>query len=247
MLAGITMTFIETDARLSSLWDTTYGRLVLVKSLITVAVLVAAAYNRFSLIPALSVPLPEAVGPDGEPIPIGPQNDDDSDDDGPDPVEILDDEQLLVRRYEWSQLRRTVGWEAVALVVVLAFTAVLVNVTPARNIAGPTSVVNLTQEADTGSVNLVVAPGRAGDNTIHIQYSDDAGRPIDVANSISVEFSLPSADLGPITREVLKAGPGHYVIEGTELSIAGEWTITLSARTGDFTEQRTDFQVSIPR
>ena len=57
--------------------------------------------------------------------------------------------------------------------------------------------------------------------------------------------SLPDKQLGPLTRQVVKISPGHYVLQGDELSIAGDWTITLAVRTSDFTEERTTFTVPI--
>jgi copper transport protein len=107
--------------------------------------------------------------------------------------------------------------------------------------------VNLTQDTDTGSVNLVVLPATVGRNTMHVQYVDDTGRPVDVATTLTVEMSLPEKQLGPITRDVVKIAPGHYVLVGDELSLAGQWTVTVAVRVSDFTEQRNSFQVPISR
>ena len=73
-------------------------------------------------------------------------------------------------------------------------------------------MVNLTDDTTSGTVNLVVTPARVGTNSLQVQYADDAGRPLDVADTLTVEMSLPAKDLGPITRQVLKVSPGHYVL-----------------------------------
>jgi copper transport protein len=165
-------------------------------------------------------------------------------------VDEDDDEPTESERqsWRWIELRRMVGYEALALVAVLGFTAVLVNTTPARSavVTNP-KVVNLTDDTQTGTVNLVVTPAKAGTNSIHVQYADDSGKPVDVANTLTVEMSLPEKDLGPITRQVLKLSPGHYVLDGDELSLAGDWTITLAVRTSDFAEERTSFQIPISK
>ena len=93
----------------------------------------------------------------------------------------------------------------------------------------------------------MVTPARAGSNAVHVQYYDDSGRPVDVANTIEIEMSLPDKDLGPITRQVAKVSPGHFILEGDELSLAGDWTITLVARTSDFSEERTSFGVHVSK
>ncbi len=153
-----------------------------------------------------------------------------------------------LQSWRWIELRRMVGYEALALVAVLGFTAVLVNTTPARTaVVSEAKVVNLTDDTATGTVNLVVSPARVGTNTIHVQYADEAGKPLDVANTLTIELSLPEKDLGPITRQVVKVSTGHYVLDGDELSLAGDWTITLAVRTSDFTEERTTFQVPISK
>jgi copper transport protein len=271
VLAGGTMAWIETGS-LKALFTTTYGRLVLVKIAITLSVVVMAAYNRFRLVPAIMagaeddpddlddqiVTIPSrttgtADTPSDDPV-DGDQDahdSDDADDQGSDPDGDSDDGEPTEserQSWRWIELRRMVGYEAIALVAVLGFTAVLVNTTPARTaVVSEAKVVNLTDDTQTGTVNLVVSPARAGRNSIHVQYADRSGKPVDVANTLSIELSLPSKQLGPITRQVVKLSPGHYVLEGDELSVAGEWTITLAVRTSDFSEERTSFQVPVSK
>ena len=153
--------------------------------------------------------------------------------------------ELAVR---WATLLRTIRAEAVLLVAVLALTAIVVNVPPARTaVVAKTDRVDITQRVDTGNVQLSVDPAIVGPNTVSVRYTDGTGQPINVANSMSVEFSQPSAGLEPITRQVPASEPGVFVIQGNELSIPGTWTITIAVRTGDFTEQRTSFEVPVRR
>lgn len=267
-VAGLAMAWVEVGS-LDGLRSTTYGRLVLVKVAITLGVVAMAGYNRFRLIPAITagaaadpdepdqqvVTIPSTVlsptagatsvsgaddtGRDGPATTAtGTIDDEDEDDDEPTEAEL--------QSWRWIELRRMVGYEALALVAALAFTAVLVNTTPARTVVeNQPKVVNLTDDTETGEVNLVVTPSRAGTNTMHVQYSDEAGRPLDVADTLTVEMSLPAKQLGPLTRQVVKISPGHFVLEGDEMSIGGEWTITLGVRTSDFTEERTTFVIPI--
>lgn len=153
--------------------------------------------------------------------------------------------ELAVR---WATLLRTIRAEAVLLVAVVALTAIVVNVPPARTaVVAKTDRVDITQRVDTGNVQLSVDPAIGGPNTVAVRYTDGTGQPINVANSMSIEFSQPSAGLEPITRLVPASEPGVFVIQGNELSIPGTWTITIAVRTGDFTEQRTSFEVPVRR
>jgi copper transport protein len=218
LLAGVAMTWIQSGGSPSALWSTTYGRLVLSKVVLVVAAGALALYNRRRLVPALTAGVR---------------------DDGPD----LDDEGTGAG---WRSLRRNLVVEIVVLVAVLGLTAVLVNVTPARTaVAEAAAVVTLEGPAGDGTVEMSVTPARAGTNTLRVQYYDAAGDPLDIANGLRAEFSLPDAGLGPIDREVVKVGPGSFVVQGSELSIPGTWEIALAVRPSDFREVRTPFTVEI--
>jgi len=138
----------------------------------------------------------------------------------------------------WRHLRRTVGFEAFALLAVLGVTGVLVGVTPARTEAGIGSVTSITTELGSGTVNLTIDPNRAGANTIHIYLLDELGRQVDTAEEVELRFSQPGRDIGPITRTPTKAGPGHWQYDGDVLSIPGPWRIDIVAKVSDFDEDQ---------
>jgi copper transport protein len=242
LAAGLAMTFIQTDASWTALWSTTYGRMVVVKGLLVVVVVAIGAHNRQRLVPrltALAAPPAPGTEPDAHP-------DTDTDAHGARasaPGGHGDDEEAAVG---WVSLRRNVGSELLFLVAALAVTAVLVNVTPARAAVEQTATtVELSAAAGDGTVQLTVEPARAGRNVLDVQYLDADGEPLDVANSLRVEFSLPDAELGPISREVVKTGPGSFVMQGAELSIPGAWQVTLVVRPSDFREVRSPFTVEV--
>ena len=107
----------------------------------------------------------------------------------------------------------------------------LVVVTPARTEAEGGGVVErIVELGDAGSVQLTVAPAQAGFNQIHLYLFDPDGRPAEIAESVTLVMSLPSADLGPITREAVRAGPAHFQLDGNDLAVAGTWTIEVRAR-----------------
>jgi copper transport protein len=236
--AGITLSWNATGGSWDALVSTTYGRLLLVKVSITGGILALAGYNRSWLVPTLvhgnATIAEEEPGTGAEPDDVGGVGELGS-------VRSVDDTAPA-----WRRLRRTVTIEAIALVAVLGITSVLVNVTPASTaFEAADRVVNETQATEGGSVNLIVLPAQVGENTMHMQYTDTDGRPIDVANTLTIDFALPAAELSAITRQTAKVGPGHFIYSGPELSIVGIWTVTLVARTGDFSQQRNSFQVPI--
>lgn len=143
------------------------------------------------------------------------------------------------------RLLATVRMEAVAIVVILVLTGVVTNVTPARDVAPSSSGVTTTLPVDAGSVRLEVRPARVGANAVSVTYTGADGAPLDVGQSLSIEFSLPSEGLAPITRQTTALSPGRFEYEGREFSLPGIWTVTVTARTGVFTESRTAFEVRV--
>jgi len=145
----------------------------------------------------------------------------------------------------WRHLHRTVAFEALALVVVLGLTAGLVNMVPARTAAGIGAIYSKTEPLGDGSVNLVVDPDRAGLNSIHLYLLDATGRPSASAQSVELDLSQPDNGIGPIVRQPFVAGPGHYQLDGNDLSISGKWTIVVRARVSKFEEKTATFAVTV--
>jgi len=130
-------------------------------------------------------------------------------------------------------------------VVVIALTAVLVVVTPARSTADGGVVEEIVQLGDAGSVQLTISPARAGFNQIHLYLFDPDGRPADIAETITLDLSLPAVDLGPIAREPVRAGPAHFQLDGSDLGLGGTWTIEVHARIDRFTEATGTVEIPI--
>jgi hypothetical protein len=60
-------------------------------------------------------------------------------------------------------------------------------------------------------------------------------------------MTLPTADLGPITREAVRAGPAHFQLDTDDLALPGSWTIEVKARIDRFTEESGTADVPIAR
>jgi copper transport protein len=144
-----------------------------------------------------------------------------------------------------TQLWTTVRLEVVTLAVVVAITSVLVVVTPARTSAGPGVVERMVELDEAGSVQITVAPARTGSNQIHLYLFDPDGRPAEIAEEVTLVLTLPSADLGPITRDASRAGPAHFQLDTDDLAVAGRWTVDVKARIDRFTEATGSTEIPI--
>lgn len=225
-IGGATLAWLGTGG-VDGLTGSTYGRLVLAKVGVVVVVLGIAGWNRRVLVPAIAL---DAVAAEEGDEPLAPE---------------------VARR--WSHLRRAVVAEAAALVAALGLTAVLVDTPPAsddptggtRTVAPFDTLVALEQVDAQMQVNVV--PGSTGDNDIHISFYDASGLPADVVDEVTLELSLPSEGVEPITREAERAGPGHFLWEGDALAIPGTWTIAVVSRISEFEEEVTELTVPVAR
>ena len=128
--------------------------------------------------------------------------------------------------------------EAVGVAMAVAITAVLVNVTPAYVAAGIGQIhSDILDLGDAGSVQVVVDPNRAGDNSLHLYFYDADGRPAEIAEDVRIDLSKPGDDIGPISRTPFRAGPAHFQWDGAELVSSGRWEITVVARLDRFSEE----------
>lgn len=148
-------------------------------------------------------------------------------------------------RARWRYLRTTVRIEALTFVAVLGVTGVLVNAVPARNAVAARAVYSATADLGKGSINLVIDPARTGPAALHVYILDREGRPDDDERSVEVQLTQPALDIGPVTQNLHRAGPGHFVTNGTLFTVPGEWKVTMRVRVDEFTENAAVLSVKI--
>jgi copper transport protein len=158
--------------------------------------------------------------------------------------EVVSPRETVRSSASMRKLLTTVRIEAIGLVAVLAVTGVLVNTVPGRTqtVTGP---FNQSVAFGANQANAGVTPAQAGPNQIHITFLTPAGQPVAAAQTVQVELTQPQAGVGPITREMIAAGTGHFVVDTNDLSIPGTWQIVFIARVSDFDQQRLTFQVPV--
>lgn len=223
VVGGLAMSWATVRDPLA-LVTTSYGQLLQVKVLLALVVIGMGAWNHFKLVPTVqeAVPVPAGGSATTEPA-TGAAG---------------EDEELRVRTgLAWLRLRRTVRWEVGLLVALLLVTGVLQNERPAAEALGIGGAFQTT-EALTEDLNLdiVVDPNIAGQNQIHLYLLNDADRTVSDVEGVTMELTLPEQDIGPIEREPVVTGPGHWVLSGRELALPGTWEITARFRIDRFTE-----------
>jgi hypothetical protein len=58
-------------------------------------------------------------------------------------------------------------------------------------------------------------------------------------------MALPAKDIQPVRRTPFRAGPGHMLMSGRELTIPGDWEITITTQLDEFTQAAATFDVPV--
>jgi copper transport protein len=151
--------------------------------------------------------------------------------------------ERLATAAERTRFLRTAAAELALMVAIVGVTAVLVSEPPARAEVAPRGPYATTAELGDLELNLVVDPATAGLNQIHLYLTNSSGQPTDV-DEATVSATLASRQIGPIRMEAHPAGPGHFIVHGAQLALAGDWQLRVEVRRGEF--NATAATVSVP-
>lgn len=83
-----------------------------------------------------------------------------------------------------------------------------------------------------GVVAVVVDPATTGANQVHLSVLDLRGRPMDVPE-VRAEFTLAKPSLGPVEAPLTYLGAGHHISSTVFLPMRGRWSLTVTVRTSD--------------
>lgn len=134
-------------------------------------------------------------------------------------------------------LRRYIRVEGALIVLVVALTAWLVAVQPAREAVAP-KLVDVTRPiSGGGSLQMVVQPARVGPNTIHVYALTSSGQPDAGITSITATADYARRDFAGLNIGLRAAGPGHATSKAV-LPFAGAWSVTVRLERGKFSEER---------
>jgi copper transport protein len=134
---------------------------------------------------------------------------------------------------ERRRFLQAAGLELTLMVAVVGVTAVLVNAPPAKSEAemhGPATAEVMVGDLET---HITVEPAMAGPNEIHLTFAGHGGEPAELAE-VRVLATLPSVGIGPLRYTAKEAAHGEWTVPNAQLTIAGDWTLRIEARRGEF-------------
>jgi len=238
-VAGTVMGWLEVGG-VDGLLRTSYGRYLLAKVAVVALVLVGAWWNRSRFVPTLAaagapatVDHDVAVDVDGDLVPDAAAGAVPGGDGSP------------AARADWRRFDRVLRIEVVGIVVALALTAVLVNLTPGKTRSGGPEIVTTSTELGTGRLELSLEPAGGRTYVVHLYLYDGTGKVDGRYEDVTVQLAQPSRDVAPLDAPVVKVGPGHFQVVQVDIPFAGDWTVDVAARLDRFTEVTAEAEVTL--
>jgi copper transport protein len=141
-------------------------------------------------------------------------------------------------------LHRVVMAEMGVVAIVLVLTALLVNLPPAKVAAGVTGPFIRDVQLGRYNVEVLIDPNRVGHNEVHLTALSKSGAAAPLKD-IKVLFHMPSEDIGPLVGKGRRLVKGHFVVQGHQLSLPGDWQLEIVGRIGRFAEKRATVSVLV--
>jgi copper transport protein len=269
LVAAGTVQALVSLGSVRGLYDTTYGRLLIVKITITAGVLAIAWYSRRLTLGPLRDAGASAGGVDTAPagvrlvestagavaaadptstagrraaIRVVPPLPDEAGDSGREPDDT-DGAQRDTGRSGGDgvepsrrRLRRSVLFEVIGTVAVLAFTSALVQTTPAKATLEQAdrrenTTYNATLPSKLYSLQVQLEPKSVGPNTIHLYAFTPQGAPIAI-KEWKATAALPAQGIEPVDLPALPVSENHAVAQA-QLTAPGTWEIRFTLRTSE--------------
>ena len=151
-----------------------------------------------------------------------------------------------------GRLRRLVGVEVAATVVVLGLSAVLVQTTPARSVTtepgGPAGKgVSQTLTSDLFTLQYSVYPVELGENnTVHGFTYTPEGKPLQ-APEWTVTTRLQGQDLEPVSAPMLPLAPRNDAMGALTFPVPGTYELTFTIRTTEIDQATVKTTITVPQ
>jgi len=151
-----------------------------------------------------------------------------------------------------GRLRRLVGVEVAATVVVLGLSAVLVQTTPSRSVTSERDApavrgVSQTLTSDLFTLQYSVYPVELGENnTVHGFTYTPEGKPLQ-APEWTVTTRLQGQDLEPVSAPMLPLAPRNDAMGALTFPVPGTYELTFTVRTTEIDQATVRTTITVPQ
>lgn len=99
-----------------------------------------------------------------------------------------------------------------------------------RDAAGQTT---LTTTAEDLTFNVQIEPALVGQNEFAIEILDENNQPIPESSQVDVRFTFLGQSVGAATAQAERQENGRYLLDGSYISLVGDWQMEISVRRPD--------------
>ena len=133
----------------------------------------------------------------------------------------------------WQQFSRLVRFETVIAVLILLAAGVLIELQRAADaplLADDPGRLVVEQPVDDLTVTLAIEPALIGNNTFDIFLTDADGNLVSNASEVTVRYTFLGQSLGADEGTATAHDDGHYQLQGSYISLIGEWQAEVAIR-----------------
>jgi copper transport protein len=96
-------------------------------------------------------------------------------------------------------------------------------------------------------VEILIDPARAGPIDLHVTLFEIGSFTTVQArvDEVRAELNEPEQGVGPLTVNLLRGGPAHFISSGLVVPVKGKWDLTVTVRVGEFDETRGTISLEI--
>jgi copper transport protein len=145
-----------------------------------------------------------------------------------------------------GRLARTIGFETVLVVAILAVVGLWRFTPPPRALATPAEPPLFAHiHSERVMASVTIAPGHAGPVRTTIVLQNPQDTQLLAAQEVTFTLSNPEAGIEPIERRAVRTEDGIWQIDGLTIPVAGRWEIEVAVLITDFDKALLDTAIEI--
>lgn len=132
--------------------------------------------------------------------------------------------------------RRLVGIEAMITIAIVLIAGVLTDFQRGEDaplLADTAGRIVVSQSVEDLNIDMTIEPALIGQNTFDVYITDENGNPVPDAAQVSIRYTFLGQSIGAAMDEAISQGDGHYILEGSYISLIGPWQAEVSIRRPD--------------
>ena len=136
--------------------------------------------------------------------------------------------EKLGRRFNW--LIRAETLLAVGIIVVAGILTDMQRGADAPLLTGAPGKTSVTAQIDDLNYKMAIEPALIGNNRFEIEIVSENGSPIPDDSEVSLRYTFLGQSVGATTAVAESLGNGRYLVDGSFISLMGNWQVEITVR-----------------